>query len=63
MIKKIDVFLQKNYKLWWNYVFLVVLVILYHFNNIIFYTLGFNLSVFSLFLLLRYGRKNIKTKE
>lgn len=63
MIKKVDEFLQKNYKLWWSYLSLIVLVILYQFNNIFFDILGYVLSCLNLFLLFKYGRKNIKVKE
>lgn len=63
MIKKIDNFFSKNFKLWWSYIILLILIILAQFNNIIFDILGFSLSVFNLFLLLRYGSKNNKIKE
>lgn len=63
MIKKIDNFFSKNFKLWWSYIILLILMILAQFNNIIFDILGFSLSVFNLFLLLRYGSKNNKIKE
>lgn len=63
MLKKIDNFFSKNFKLWWSYIILLILIILAQFNNIIFDILGFSLSVFNLFLLLRYGSKNNKIKE
>lgn len=63
MIKKIDKFLQKNYKLWWSYLFLILLVILSQFNNIFFVILGYVLSFLNLFLVLIYGKPKSKNKE